>query len=172
MVLLTAAIANAGSPADRAGLDMAIALATRTPPHRCFVPVIKPTDELSYWVPVIINRAGGPLFAIDTGFTGSLVIPRGFLDLFHSRGYLTKLDRNGPPVRSTLADGSEIVQETIIIREIILPGCRSFLNVRALISPAGSTPLLGQGILSRFSSAGIDHKENGLVLVPEGLSQD
>jgi hypothetical protein len=101
---------------------MAIAIATRTPRHRCFVPLIKPAGELSYWVPVIINRAGAPLFAIDTGFTGSLQIPHTFLDYLRTKGYLTKLDRRGPPVTSILADGSEITQETIIIREIILPG--------------------------------------------------
>jgi predicted aspartyl protease len=169
-LLSAAAPANAESHTDKAGLDFAIFTATKTPPHRCFVPIVKPIDELSYWVPVIINRADSPLFAIDTGFTGNLLIPRGFLDLLRKKGDLTKLDRSGPSVTSTLADGSEITQETIIVREIILPGCRAFSNVRAIISPAGSIPLLGQDILSRFSSAGIDHKEGGLILVPEGLS--
>lgn len=98
VALLTAAApANAESRADKAGLDLAIFLATKTPPHRCFVPIVKPIDELSYWVPVIINRAGTNLFAIDTGFTGSLAIPRGFLDSLRNEGDLTKLDRSGPP---------------------------------------------------------------------------
>jgi hypothetical protein len=35
-------------------------------PHRCFVPMVKPTDELSYVVPIIINRNYGPAFIVDT----------------------------------------------------------------------------------------------------------
>jgi predicted aspartyl protease len=131
--------------------------------------MVKATDELSYWVGVIINRTSVRLFAIDTGFTGSLVIPRGFLDSLRADGSITRLDLSGPPVTSTLADGSEIIQETIIVREIILPGCRAFRDVRVIISPTGSVPLLGQGILSKFSSAGIDQREHSLVLVPGGL---
>jgi predicted aspartyl protease len=168
--------ANAGSQPDkathRAALDIAIYAATMTPPHRCHVPLTGPIDALSYWVGVIINRTDIPVFAVDTGFTGSLTIPRGFIDALRADGTLTKLDRNGPLVTSTLADGSEITEETIIVREIILPGCRAFHNVHAIITPDGSTPLLGQGILSSFSSAGIDHKERSLILVPEGLPAD
>jgi hypothetical protein len=166
LALLAVAPADAEDPTNKAARDFAIFLATKTPPHRCFVPIVKTTDGFTYWVPIIINRAGIPVFLIDTGFSGSLQIPRGFLDSLRTSGDLTKLDRKGPPVTSTLADGSEITQDTIIVREIILPGCRAFANVRAIISPSGSDPLLGQGILSRFSSAGIDHKELGLVLVP------
>jgi predicted aspartyl protease len=162
-LLLAAAPASSEDPTNKAARDLAIFLATKTPPHRCFVPIVKTTDGFSYWVPIIINRADIPVFLIDTGFSGSLVIPRGFLGDLRANGTL-------PPVTSTLADGSEITQDTIIVREIILPGCRAFANVRAIISPSGSDPLLGPGILSRFSSAGIDHKELGLVLVPEGLS--
>ena len=170
VVLLTAAPVNAEGPTDKTALEMAIATATRTPPHRCFVPIIKANDEASYWVGVIINRTDTFLFLIDTGFTGSLLIPRGFLNLLRTDGALTKLDRNAPPIRSTLADGSEITQETVIVREIILPFCRAFSNVRAIVSRAGSSPLIGQGILSNFSSAGIDQREGGLILVPEGVS--
>ena len=45
VVLLTAAPVNAEGPTDKTALEMAIATATRTPPHRCFVPIIKATDE-------------------------------------------------------------------------------------------------------------------------------
>lgn len=155
-----------------ASRDLAIFMATKAPPHRCFVPIVKATGENSYWVPTIINRKSSPVFLIDTGFTGSLVLPRGYLDGARADGTLTQLDRSAPPVTSTLADGSETTEETIIIREVVLPGCRAFRNVRAIISPTGAPPLLGQGILSRFSSAGIDRKETSLVLVPEGLPPD
>lgn len=144
-------------------LGVAIFAAT-LPPHRCFVPMVK-DREPSYWVPTIINRAYGPVVLIDTGFTGSLQIPRSMLELLRAKGELTDLDRNGPPILVSLADGSEAIQETVIIREVILPGCRAFQNVRAIISPNGSDPLLGQGILSTFSSHGIDNKEHSLVLV-------
>jgi predicted aspartyl protease len=170
--LLCASSATAEEADVKAGLEMAIAIATKTPPHRCFVPIIKPTDEQSFWVPVIINRAGAIFFIVDTGFTGDLVISRSFLDMLRTVGYLSKLDRNGPIVKSTLADGSEITQQTVVIREIILPGCRAFTNVLAIISPAGSSPLLGQGVLSRFQYAGIDQTEGGLILVPHGLPRD
>lgn len=153
--------------------DPALALAiffAMMPPHHCFVPMVKVIGEFSYVVPIIINRNYGPAFVVDTGFTGSLAIPRSFVDDLRARGILTKGDSSGPPITTTLADGSQIIQETIIVREIILPGCRAFRNVRVTISPTGSDPLLGQGILSRFSSAAIDHKEHSLVLVPEGLS--
>jgi predicted aspartyl protease len=170
--LLWTSFANAEDPAVRAAMDMAIAIATKTPPHRCFVPIIKPTDEQSFWVPIIINRAGSIVLNIDTGFTGSLLIPRGFLDKLRADRWLSKLDRDGPLVTSTLADGSEVTQQTIVVREIILPGCRAFTNVRAIISAAGSAPLLGQGILSRFRYAGVDQAEGGLILVPHGLPRD
>jgi len=107
---------------------------------------------------------------VDTGFTGSLAIPRSIVDDLRSRGVLTNGDSSGPPVTSTLADGSKIIQESVIVREVILPGCHAFRNVPVIISPTGSVPLLGQGILSRFSSTAIDQKEHSLVLIPEGLS--
>src|SRR5215469_4181112 len=158
--------------AVKRALDMAIAIATKTPPHRCSVPIIKPTSQKSFWAGVIINRVGVILFAIDTGFTGDLVIPGGFLSMLRAGGYLTKRDADGPPITSILADGSEVTQRTVIIREIILPGCRALTNVRAIISPSGAEPLLGQGILSRFAFAGIDQEEGVLVLVPHGLPRD
>jgi len=158
--------------AVRRALDMAIAIATKTPPHRCSVPIIKPTSQKSFWAGVIINRVGVILFAIDTGFTGDLVIPGGFLSMLRAGGYLTKRDADGPPITSILADGSEVTQRTVIIREIILPGCRALTNVHAIISPSGAEPLLGQGILSRFAFAGIDQEEGVLVLVPHGLPRD
>jgi hypothetical protein len=108
------------------------------PPHRCSVPMVKTTGELSYVVPIIINSDYGPAFIVDTGFTGSLAIPRVFVDDLRARGVLTKDDSGGPPVTTTLADGSEIIEETIMVREIILPGCRAFRNVRVIVSPTGS----------------------------------
>jgi predicted aspartyl protease len=148
---------------------MAVAiLGAMMPPHHCFVPMVKVIGELTYVVPIIINRQYGPAFVVDTGFTGSLAIPRSVVDDLRARGVLTKGDSSGPPVTTTLADGSEIIQETIFVREIILPGCRAYRNIRVTVSPTGSVPLLGQGILSTFSSAAIDHKEHSLVLVPEG----
>ena len=139
------------------------------PPHHCLIPMVKVIGELTYAVPIIINRQYGPAFVVDTGFTGSLAIPGSFVDDLRARGVLMKGDGVGLPVTVTLADGSEIVQETIIVREIILPGCRAFRDVRVIISPTGSVPLLGQGILSKFSTAGIDQREHSLVLVPGGL---
>jgi hypothetical protein len=153
----------------QASVDRAIDGATRTPPHRCFLRARKSPNEASYWAPIIINRAIVTWFMIDTGFTGSLVIPRDYFDQQRALGSLTTLDPVGPPVTSILADGSETSEPTIIIREIILPACRAIRNVRATISPTGSEPLLGQGILSRFSAVSIDHKRGSLVLVPEGL---
>ena len=154
--------ARAYSPDPAKGLAILNAM---MPPHRCYVPMVK-SREPSYWVPTIVNRASGPVVLIDTGFTGSLQIPRSMIELLRSKGELTDLDRSGPPVITTLADGSEAIQETVIIREVILPGCRAFRDVRVIISPDGSDPLLGQGILSTFSSHGIDNKEHSLVLVP------
>jgi hypothetical protein len=159
----------AGTYSKDPALGVAI-LGAMMPPHRCRVPLRKVNDELSYVVPTIINRNYGPVAIVDTGFTGSLVMPRSIVDDLRARGVLTNGDSSGPPVTSTLADGSEIIQETIIVREVILPGCHAFRNVPITISPTGSVSLLGQGILSRFGSAAIDHKEHSLVLVPERLS--
>ena len=159
----------AGTYSKDPALGVAI-LGAMMPPHRCRVPLRKVNDELSYVVPTIINRNYGPVAIVDTGFTGSLVIPRSIVDDLRARGVLTNGDSSGPPVTSTLADGSEIIQETIIVREVILPGCHAFRNVPITISPTGSVSLPGQGILSRFGSAAIDHKEHSLVLVPERLS--
>jgi predicted aspartyl protease len=159
----------AGAYSKDPALGVAI-LVAMMPWHRCYVPLRKVNGELSYVVPVIINRDYGPVVIVDTGFTGSLAIPRSIVDDLRAKGVLTNGDNSGPPVTSTLADGSKIIQETIIVREVILPGCHAFRNVPVIISPTGSVPLLGQGILSRFGSAAIDHKENSLVLVPQGLS--
>jgi hypothetical protein len=171
VALLGVTLANAKDPNDRAALDLAIYAATRMPPHQCWHRLGHTIGEPTYLYPLIINRALGGLFAIDTGFTGNLTIPRNQVKYLRDEGILTKGDSSGPLITSTLADGSEITQETIIIREIILPGCRAFRNVRATVSPANTVPLLGQGILSQFSSVAIDHSKEGdaLILIPKEL---
>jgi len=136
------------------------------PPHHCEMEVIKPPNQLSYWTVVFINRRPNAFFAIDTGFSGSLSIPRAYSEGLVANGTIdTRLDRRGSDVTSRLADGSLVTEPTILLREIILPGCRVFSNVVAAISDGG-IPLIGEGVLSRFRSASIDHVKMRLILDP------
>ena len=160
----------------RAMFEVAIEHATNKPPHRCRLPLLKAPGEEALLVPVIINRVGQLFFALDTGFSGSLVIPQGFLKSLRAGGYFSKLDIAGPPARNTLADGSKVTLQTIVIREVILGGCRAFTNVLAIIAPPGATPLLGRGLLSSFEHLGIEpgvgEQGGSLSLVPYGLPYD
>ena len=149
------------------GLDLRAAILAHA--NRCVVPMLKVPGELSYAVPIVINRATGIFAIIDTGFTGDLAVPRNQVDGLRAKGSLTTGDRRAPSVIGKLADGSETIQETIIIREVILPDCRAFRNIHAMVTPTGADALIGQGILSKFSSTAIDHKKHSLVLVPKGL---
>jgi hypothetical protein len=131
--------------------------------------MLKVPGELSYVVPIVINRGTGIFAVIDTGFTGDLAVPRNHIDGLRAKGTLTTADHRTPSVIGKLADGSETIQGTIIIREVILPDCRAFRNIHAMVTPTGADALIGQGILSRFSATAVDHKEHSLVLLPKGL---
>jgi hypothetical protein len=147
------------------------------PPHRCFVLLGKRREgsSESYWVPLIINRHSGfpdiGWALVDTGFTGSLSLPSDVVEFLRANGWLTGLDRPGPPNVVVLADGAQRMEPTVIIRELILPGCRAFRNVRTTISRPGSDPAIGMGLLSAFATHGIDRKELLLTLVPPGLDR-
>jgi hypothetical protein len=153
-------------PDIRSAIARAGIVAHTQPPRRCVID-LHTSDKggVSYWLPTLINGRLGGMFILDTGLTAALVIPRSFLSHFIADGTITALDQPGPKKRAVLADGSEVVEETVIIRDFALPFCRAFYNVVAIISNGGA-PLIGQGILSLFRAATIDHENSVLVLDP------
>ena len=148
-------------PDIRSAIARAGIVAHTQPPRRCVIDMHR-SDDNSYWLPTLINGRLGGMFVLDTGFSGALVIPRSFLNHF-ADGTITVLDRPGPRIGGVLADGREVVQDSIVIRDFTLPFCRAFRDVVAGISDGG-TPLIGQAILSLFRATSIDHENSVLVL--------
>jgi hypothetical protein len=149
-------------PDIRSAIARAGIVAHTQPPRRCVIDMHR-SDDNSYWLPTLINGRVGGMFVLDTGFSGALVIPRSFLNHFIADGTITVLDRPGPRIGGVLADGREVVQDSIVIRDFTLPFCRAFRDVVARISDGG-TPLIGQAILSLFRATSIDHENSVLVL--------
>jgi predicted aspartyl protease len=61
-----------------------------------------------------------------------------------------------------MANGSEAVQERVVIREVQV-GNHSATDVTVTVSPAAGDPLLGESFLSKFGTVTIDY--NRLVLI-------
>jgi hypothetical protein len=165
VVLLAAMPARSQELPDmRSAIARAASAAHTMPPHRCVIDMHR-SDGNNYWMPTLINGRLGGMFMLDTGFSGALVIPRSFLNDFLADGTITTLDQPGPKKRGILADGREVIQDSIVIRDFALPFCRAFSDVVARISDGGS-PLIGQAILSLFRATSIDHENSLLVLDP------
>jgi predicted aspartyl protease len=123
----------------------------------------------TYWVDVTIGRDYDPpgvtvRVMVDTGFAGDLSLPRPLVEYLRAH----KMAVLGQKVINTLADGSQIENDTLDGAEVTLPGCAyaiRFLQIIAMGDQA--TPLIGQDLLSEFASS-IDYENLRLVLWGRG----
>jgi clan AA aspartic protease (TIGR02281 family) len=137
-------------------------LSSATPPSTSTSP-----DEISiersggdYVVPVRINQAITLPFILDTG-AAELVIPVDVALTLMRAGALVQSDFIGKS-RYTMANGSETVQERVVIHEVQVGNHRA-TDVTASVSSAAGSPLLGESFLSKFGTVTIDY--NRLVLI-------
>jgi len=145
-------------------VDIELARQGTRQPHHCSIPIVKLDDDVG--VPVFINESDWLLVQVDTGYSGELQVPADWLPRLYAHGWLTKADMAGPITHARLADGRVVEQTTIIAREVILRACQAFYRVKIDIAPAGADGLIGEGLLSRFRLAGIDHQSSTLELEP------
>jgi clan AA aspartic protease (TIGR02281 family) len=113
-----------------------------------------------YVVPVRVNQTITLPFILDTGAT-ELVIPVDVALTLMRAGALTRSDLISPG-RYTMANGSEEIQDRVIIREVQV-GDHTATDVPASVSSVASSPLLGESFLSKFGTVTIDY--NRLVLI-------
>ncbi len=114
----------------------------------------------AYVVPVRINQTITLPFIIDTG-AEELVIPVDVALTLMRAGALAQSDFIGK-ARYTMANGSEAVQERVVIHEVRVGNHRA-IDVTATVSPVAGSPLLGENFLSKFGKVTIDY--NRLVLI-------
>jgi clan AA aspartic protease (TIGR02281 family) len=111
-------------------------------------------------LPVRINQTITIPFIIDTG-ASTVVIPEDVALTLMRAGALTHDDFIGRG-RATLANGSEVIQDSEMIRELQV-GDLTARDVTAFVSSARGDPLLGESFLSTFGRVTIDY--NRLVLI-------
>lgn len=114
----------------------------------------------AYVVPVRINQTITLPFILDPG-AEELVIPVDVALTLMRAGALTRSDFIGK-ARYTMANGSEAVQERVVIHEVQV-GNHTATDVTATVSPVAGSPLLGESFLSKFGTVTIDY--NRLVLI-------
>jgi gag-polyprotein putative aspartyl protease len=122
------------------------------------IPIERSGD--AYVVPVRINQTITLPFILDTG-AEELVIPVDVALTLMRAGALARSDFIGK-ARYTMANGSEAVQERVVIHEVQVGNYR-VTDVTATVSPVAGSPLLGESFLSKFGTVTIDY--NRLVLV-------
>lgn len=117
-------------------------------------------DGNDYLVRVRINQTITVPFVLDTG-AEELGIPLDVALTLMRAGALTQSDFIGK-ARYTMANGSEGVQERVVIHEVQV-GNHKATDVTATVSPVAGPPLLGESFLSKFGKVTIDY--NRLVLI-------
>ena len=112
-------------------------------------------------VPVLINDALTLKFVLDSG-AADVSIPADVAMTLVRTGTLTSADFLGERTY-VLADGTKVPSQVFQIRSLKVGGAE-LKNVRASISSAKGSLLLGQSFLSRFSTWSIDNLRQVLVL--------
>jgi clan AA aspartic protease (TIGR02281 family) len=155
-----------GAPLEPAPASFAIhgspASQPRTPPSASTSPDEIPIERHGgeYVLPVRINQTITIPFILDTG-ASNVVIPEDVALTLMRAGALTRDDFIGRG-RATLANGSEVVEDRVVIRELKV-GDHTARDVTASVSSARGDPLLGESFLSTFGVVTIDY--NRLVLI-------
>jgi clan AA aspartic protease (TIGR02281 family) len=113
-----------------------------------------------YVLPVRINQTITIPFILDTG-ASNIVIPEDVALTLMRAGALTRDDFLGKG-HATLANGSELIEDNVMIRELQV-GDHTARDVTASVTSARGDPLLGESFLSKFGTVTIDY--NRLVLI-------
>jgi len=108
-----------------------------------------------------LNGTATYSFMIDSG-SSDVVIPKSIATELVLNGSLTPEDFIQDGV-SVLADRSELAASRFILHSISVGGVTA-TNVECSIGGEGSSPLLGQSFLRKFSSWSIDNTRGVLVL--------
>ena len=112
-------------------------------------------------VPVVINEEITLKFIVDSG-ASDVSIPGDVASILMRTGSLKLADIAGEQAYR-LADGSEMISKTVILRSLKV-GDVVVENVRATIAPAEGKLLLGQTFLKRFNAWSIDNANQLLLL--------
>lgn len=115
----------------------------------------------AYLVPVRINQTITLPFILDTG-AEDLVIPVDVALTLMRAGALTRSDFIGK-ARYTMANGSEAVQDRVVIHEVQVGDHRA-TDVVASVSDVAGSPLLGESFLSKFGTVTIDYNRLLVIL--------
>jgi predicted aspartyl protease len=110
-------------------------------------------------VTVVLNNAGKLRMLLDTGATITS-IPKNVARQLVEMGRLTIEDLR-QPAEITVADGTSFRSLTAIV-SVTFAGRTA--NVRAVIAPAGATPLLGTDFLKHFGTYTVDNRRKVLVM--------
>jgi hypothetical protein len=114
-----------------------------------------------YTAPVQINRTLPLQFLIDPG-AAVVIIPEAVFTELVENGTISQGDVLGTGI-AALADRSSYATLKIRLHELRIGGA-VVRDVIAAVSPRLTLPLLGQSLLSRFSSVTFDNRRHALVL--------
>jgi clan AA aspartic protease (TIGR02281 family) len=119
-------------------------------------------------VPGLLNEAVETDFIVDSG-ASVVAIPENVIQALRSSGKLAEADFTGVQ-NVKIANGAVIQSKTFTLRSLSVNG-RFLPKIRAAVVPTGSTPLLGQSFLERFSSWSIDNERYALLLREKDVTQ-
>jgi hypothetical protein len=114
-----------------------------------------------YTVPVRINDTLSVNFVVDSG-ASEVQIPAEVAQQLLRRGALREADFIQDRIY-TLADGSRVKSERVLIRRLQL-GDQVMEGVTASIGGVNGPPLIGQSLLYRFPSWSLDNRRHVLIL--------
>jgi len=117
----------------------------------------------SYYVPVSVNGFPPMEFVLDSG-ADVVQLPREVVLTLVRAGTLQSNDLIAPTTIG-VASGAEFQSVAFRIRELRV-GRHVIRNVTGIVSPTGTSALLGGSFLSRFASWSIDNQRSALLLSP------
>ncbi len=114
-----------------------------------------------YIVPVRINDALTTKFLLDSG-ANIVALPQDLVDSLTKSGAIAASDVLGRSIYIA-ADGRHHKGTNLMLRELTVGG-HTVTNVRAMVAPAHTEPLLGQSFLSKFKSWTLDNRRHVLII--------
>jgi clan AA aspartic protease (TIGR02281 family) len=160
-----------GHPAGKQSAERLSAKTTPTTPtvsvSTLTVPLRRMPNGL-FLVPALLNEAVEAEFIVDSG-ASVIALPENAVAALRNSGKLAESEFTGVQ-RIKVANGAVIQSKTFTLRSLSVNG-RFLPNIQAAVIPSGSTPLLGQSFLARFSSWSIDNDRHALVLREKEVTQ-
>jgi len=144
--------------------------ATVDQPYGVASPAVTMEDQIplrkegsSYYLPVSVNGFPPMEFVLDSG-ADVVQLPREVVLTLVRAGTLQSNDLIAPTTIG-VASGAEFQSVAFRIRELRV-GRHVIRNVTGIVSPTGTSALLGGSFLSRFASWSIDNQRSALLLSP------